>query len=254
MKLKNKSKKEQKGITLIALVITIIVLLILAGVSIAMITGNNGILTQANDSKEETTLAERREKLKLLQQEAYMEEYNNAKTELTEEEATDLGWTENGYLEYSGNESTIYIPSKVGKKETNLFMIKDNSEITKIVVPGDIKDLSNCKFSNLPNLEVVILKEGISKTGQIMFNNCKKLEYLTLPSTLTEIQGFAFEASNIKDITIPKSVTTIGTGIFGWCENPATIHCEVESKPTGWNDDWLKYAPEGTTVDWGYTR
>ena len=40
-------KKSSKGITLIALVITIIVLLILAGVSIAMLTGDNGILTQA---------------------------------------------------------------------------------------------------------------------------------------------------------------------------------------------------------------
>ncbi len=43
--------KEQKGVTLIALVITIIVLLILAGVSIAMLTGENGILTQANNAK-----------------------------------------------------------------------------------------------------------------------------------------------------------------------------------------------------------
>lgn len=43
--------RNQKGITLIALVITIIVLLILAGVSIAMLTGDNGILTQANSAK-----------------------------------------------------------------------------------------------------------------------------------------------------------------------------------------------------------
>ena len=54
MKITNKFKsknKKQEGITLIALVITIIVLLILAGVSIAMLTGENGILTQANNSK-----------------------------------------------------------------------------------------------------------------------------------------------------------------------------------------------------------
>ena len=44
-------KTENKGITLIALVITIIVLLILAGVSIAMLTGQNGILTQAQNAK-----------------------------------------------------------------------------------------------------------------------------------------------------------------------------------------------------------
>ena len=43
--------RNQKGITLIALVITIIVLLILAGVSIATLTGDNGVLTQANNAK-----------------------------------------------------------------------------------------------------------------------------------------------------------------------------------------------------------
>ena len=54
--------KEEKGITLIALVITIVVLLILAGVSIAMLTGNNGILTQAKKSKQATEKAEQKEK------------------------------------------------------------------------------------------------------------------------------------------------------------------------------------------------
>ena len=42
--------KNQKGITLVALVITIIVLLILAGVSISLVVGNNGVLTQASNS------------------------------------------------------------------------------------------------------------------------------------------------------------------------------------------------------------
>ena len=51
-------KRKEKGITLIALVITIIVLLILAGVSIAMLTGENGILTQAQRAKSETEKAQ----------------------------------------------------------------------------------------------------------------------------------------------------------------------------------------------------
>ena len=57
--------RNQKGITLIALVITIIVLLILAGVSIAMLTGNNGILTQAGNAKTQTAEAEVREKINM---------------------------------------------------------------------------------------------------------------------------------------------------------------------------------------------
>ena len=55
--------KERKGITLIALVITIIVLLILAGVSVAMLTGQNGILTQANNAKASTANKSAKEKV-----------------------------------------------------------------------------------------------------------------------------------------------------------------------------------------------
>ena len=54
MKTNKKQRKNSNGITLIALVITIIVLLILAGVSIAMLTGDNGILTQAQNAKNRT--------------------------------------------------------------------------------------------------------------------------------------------------------------------------------------------------------
>ena len=58
-------KKSGKGITLIALVITIVVLLILAGVTIATLTGDNGLLTRANEAKEKTEEAEVIEKLKI---------------------------------------------------------------------------------------------------------------------------------------------------------------------------------------------
>ncbi len=57
--------KNTKGITLIALVITIIVLLILAGVSIAMLTGQNGILNQAQEAKSQTEFKSAEEKVKL---------------------------------------------------------------------------------------------------------------------------------------------------------------------------------------------
>ena len=63
--------RNQKGITLIALVITIIVLLILAGVSIAMLTGDNGILTRANDAKEDTAVAEAVERINMELSAAY---------------------------------------------------------------------------------------------------------------------------------------------------------------------------------------
>ena len=57
--------KNVKGITLIALVITIIVLLILAGVTIATLTGDNGILNQAGKAKDKTTEAESIERVQV---------------------------------------------------------------------------------------------------------------------------------------------------------------------------------------------
>ena len=76
--------KNNKGITLIALVITIIVLLILAGVSIAMLTGENGILTQANNSKYSTARAEAVEKINLA--------LNAVKTEVYSQRVNDADW------------------------------------------------------------------------------------------------------------------------------------------------------------------
>ena len=60
-----KKINKNKGITLIALVVTIIVLLILAGISISMLTGQNGILKNASKAKNETEEAQTKELVKL---------------------------------------------------------------------------------------------------------------------------------------------------------------------------------------------
>ncbi len=59
------AKKRQKGITLIALVVTIVVLLILAGITISLVFGSNGVIQKAQDSKEQTKIGEMREKLEM---------------------------------------------------------------------------------------------------------------------------------------------------------------------------------------------
>ena len=57
--------RKEKGITLIALVVTIVVLLILAAVSISMLGGENGIITQAIKAKDETDIADEKERVQL---------------------------------------------------------------------------------------------------------------------------------------------------------------------------------------------
>ena len=57
--------RKKQGITLIALVVTIVVLLILAAISISILTGDNGLLNQAKKSKEDTEIAEEKETVEL---------------------------------------------------------------------------------------------------------------------------------------------------------------------------------------------
>ena len=66
--------KEQKGITLVALVITIIILLILAGISIATLTGENGLFKRAKDAKNNTVDAQTAENTAL---NSYTDAMNN---------------------------------------------------------------------------------------------------------------------------------------------------------------------------------
>lgn len=63
--MQNSIKKNMKGITLIALVVTIVILLILAGVSLNLVLGNNGIVNKAKDAKEVTARARAEESVAL---------------------------------------------------------------------------------------------------------------------------------------------------------------------------------------------
>ena len=85
-----KKLKNTKGITLIALVVTIIILLILAGISIAMLTGNNGVLTQGQRAKEETRIASVEETVKLYKQGKYIDSATKTTTENANEMIEDL--------------------------------------------------------------------------------------------------------------------------------------------------------------------
>ena len=69
----HETRKKNKGITLIALVVTIVVLLILAGVTIATLTGDNGILTRAQEAKEKTEEAAKREEAELADLNSYID-------------------------------------------------------------------------------------------------------------------------------------------------------------------------------------
>lgn len=86
-------KRNNRGITLIALVITIIVLLILAGVSISMLAGNNSILNNATTAVREKALGDVKEQVLLVVYEQYTEFHSKEVTHTLSEGETLYGDT-----------------------------------------------------------------------------------------------------------------------------------------------------------------
>ena len=162
--LKTKAFKSTKGITLIALVVTIIVLLILAGVSIAMLTGNNGILTQGKRAKEETTVGHEKEaaqmayagaKAKKLGEEVTAEDVNEQLT-INGENATATQGTNKIIVTFtSGKVYTIDQSGKItqktpAKKGTLAYMYEKAEGCTK--TDGTCTDAEHLHIGDYVNL------------------------------------------------------------------------------------------------------
>lgn len=116
---------ENKGITLIALVITIIVLLILAGITIASLTGENGILTKAQKTVEKNNYGVAEEKVKL----AVMEYHTNMKEKTMYSILTNI----DGFESISPDDENMGMPYDV-IVDGYIFTVKENEETKGIEV------------------------------------------------------------------------------------------------------------------------
>lgn len=130
----SKENKRCKGITLIALVVTIVVLLILAGVSISMLTGNNGIITQAQNAKKETEEAEEKEKIQLAVLDAISKNDDLTEENLQKEIDDEFGSGETKVYENGREDFSVIFQNK----DTN-YRIEDG-EVTKIDIAFKIKN------------------------------------------------------------------------------------------------------------------
>ena len=179
--------KNKRGITLIALVITIIVLLILAGVTIATLTGNNGILTRANEAQIETEKAKEDELRRLTALEAatnienqpYTDKNGDTTTipagfavsQVEGEKTIDDGLV---VIDCKGNEF-VWIPTEVNEMATKIEGIdeNDNQNYQGIVTVDREPDTLSNYDDNQTYLDIIkeVLVE--TKTGTEEENTSK---------------------------------------------------------------------------------
>ena len=214
-------KNNEKAITLISLVVTIIVLLILAGISISMLFGDNGILQRATDAKTNTDNAQIKEKIQLAYQSALAGGKGSYSTESLEEElekefgennySVDDSDTNNWIL--SANGQSVSIPAGIktvgfekAKGDGNLSEGEGTSENPyKIQSIEDLLTLSN-------NVNGGNKYEGKAFSLEINLDFKNKKSYINSTRTdFGDINGNGIIEPVITELTTAKGFIPIGT-------------------------------------------
>lgn len=138
--------------------------------------------------------------------------------------------------------SELIIPSEFEGKPVTVLATdfsRSNTNLTKITIPGSIKNIPDNSFYYCTNLEEVNFNDGLLTIGLSSFDHCSKLTKVAFPSTLTTIGKYAFDyCSSLYQIFIPKSVTTINQYAFRYLGSYPYACLEHQEIPSGWSSDW----------------
>lgn len=224
----DKQMKREQGITLIALVVTIVVLLILAAVSISMLTGENGIITQAQNSKEQTEIGYEKEQVSLA--------YASAKTKkISEGDTSEINANDmNDQLNLQKANATargsnpIIVKFNDSKRE---YEIDNNGEVAER--PSSDIEMSNIFEYKIENNEVTILgvkDEYLEPYEAGSLNNNRKIASIHNPyiaeieePTLTKLVEEIGTALEIPETIEEKTVVDIGYQAFAGIVNLESI-------------------------------
>ena len=238
--------KRGNGVTLIALAVTIIVMLILAGVTISTLTGNSGITTRASKAKTKSYLANIKEEYELYLSEKRMDDeydldtlYANDKTIRYEGNEVGTGIAEICSSIKKGDEKKFeIIKGKIYYVSQDKNVIPIAVELGFSINPYEITDSGVLKSSSM-NLYLVDndghldLSEYEGKIKTIEAGAFSKVEIesginplqsIVLLKGITTIGDDAFSYNtSLTSIKIPNTVTSIGKRAFQGCTNLTSI-------------------------------
>ena len=207
----------KNGITLIALVITIIVLLILAGVTIATLTGDNGILTKAQNAKEKNAQKTVEEQINLAVQASKINEGLVIDKDILEQELTNNG------IEIIKSENDE-LPWTV-KKDGYVYTISENGEVKEkegiAITTGDTEILKGSTEGKKVSAQILSGETGTIKwehTGNITLSETGENEVTVnvnsnanagdIATITARIDGKTYQDSiNVKIVAQVTSVT-----------------------------------------------
>ncbi|MBQ9658118.1 MAG: leucine-rich repeat domain-containing protein [Clostridia bacterium] len=248
-------KINEKGITLIALIITILVLIILAGVTLNVLTGDNGIINRAQQAKENTEEGQAYEEVQIAVDSLYLETNINSMTQeekrafledklkKTDKNAVVTIDGANLSADYKNDNYKIskdreifnakqwdktatdqkYFIFETTDTEAHIVgLTEDGKSLTEIRIPSSYDDLPITSIAKLG---------GNSDHSGTVYSPLTKVE---IPETVTIIKDYTFPfCTDLNEIIIPNSVTQIGYYAFCNCTSLRNIVLSEEVKNIG---------------------
>ena len=255
------ASKRESAITLIALVVTIVVLLILAGITISLVFGSNGVIQKAQDSKKQTEIGEMREKLEMAKVSVYADGNGSYKVQDYWDRIESEGLIADKTVDIIDNGDGTY---EVTTTPGYVFEItvEPNKEIAENIIIGECigkgENLSIGirvvkKTTNSIEIEVVRaegasnFKYSIKKQGEEYGAAEEKIETRHVFSGLTQggIYTIKVEATKDGEQQIVEKTVQVGEiplaidGDIRWTGN-GQAEVKIYTNETGYQIEWQK--------------
>ena len=231
--------KKENGITLIALVITIIVLLILAGVTIASLTENNGLLKQSREAKGDTIKSREMEQVQIAVIGARGKYKNGNYTNVDlQKELDDSAGEQKTEVTGEGTYIVLF------KETQNSYYVTEDDNVIQIVSSNIYKYNNEGYITGIKDEYIEVKNRYAEKENNIKYASLNSklkiaarqppsiVKYLkeeigtalVIPSEIEgiKIKGIANDAFsviiNLTDVIILDGIETIGDGVFTDCD------------------------------------
>lgn len=124
---------------------------------------------------------------------------------------------------YSGSAAALTIPSSLDGhtvKQIGSYAFEKNTTLTSVSIPETVTELEYYAFKGCTSLTAVTIPSGLTSAGSLgngAFSGCSALTIVQFGSGLASIPEALFEGTGLKTVTLPESVTSIGSWAFANC-------------------------------------